>query len=1179
MDIQHFIAQLSQLEQDWQAPLDSLEPQLCQLLEQTAALTSAPMLQLLSAATSALAPGDVYCEVGCQQGINLIGALLNQSQCMAYAVEGSANPNFGSATNRLGENLAAFGLEEQVLFCGQSCEEFFAELREAELDDRIGVYVYGGDTDYRSQMLGLMLAQSFLAEQAVIFISQGTLSTVRQATWDFLATNLQARLLLDASSDTNSHPFRQGLRDQAWLVLSWDASNPRAQEEFDWQQHRDRAVIDAIYNLPVHQDTLDLESLYKEAVQLHVEGRFTEAEDRYRTFLQVEPQNAEIWLHLGMLYHLAENDGAALEALQRSLTLQPQSALAHHISGLALESMARSSEAIAAYQQAHALNATYFDTLHRLGNLLLQTGESSQAEALFRQAIAVEPNEFGGHLRLGDALMAQHKVDLAIAAYRQALLLKQRDPNILRKIGEAYIAAGDLAQAHNFFAHSLKRAGDPEAAIEEFRAAFALTAGTMSDYFALSECYQLCGQLDAAIDCLHTAANLEPEDPLLRIFPQTVLPLLYQNVHELASYYQQFEQGLKTIQHHVDLAETQHETVSLTSILMLGTFYLAYQPVNVRELLSIDGQLLQRVMRESYPNWLAPLAMPPIPETGKIRIGYLADSMGANSMSRWAVGWLQQHDRSQFELYCYNIGAAIGSCTEQFKALSDVYRYIPDDLQAVSQQILDDKLHILVFLAIGTHKPTAMIACLQLAPVQCSTWGHPVTSGIPTIDYYLSGALIEPENAQEHYTEQLIRLPNLGISYPQPVIPAPTKTRADFGINAEAVLYVSCQFITKYLPQYDCLFAAIAQRVPQAKFVFIVRSTGTLRSSPSLERQFRQRLQQAFLAVGLNSEDYCIFLPGQSWQDYTSLLLDAEVFLDTPGFSGGHTTFDAIACKLPVVSHVGAFMRGRQSFGMLTMMGITETIAQDEAEYVEIAVRLGLEPEWRQAIAQQMSDRQHRLFDDTVCVKGLEQFYQQVVHERLEPQPEALPLPTTSVHSDAIKLLLHVGCGPYRPDALPELFRTDAWREIRLDIDPVVEPDILGTITDMSAVPSASVDAVFSSHNLEHIYYDEVPIALSEMYRVLKPGGLVLISVPDIQSAAEQIAQGNLEGTLYHSPGGPIAAIDIVYGYRPTHAFGIHHLHRTAFTAETLSQKLQQVGFSEVVSHRENFNLAVRGYK
>ena len=1180
MDIQQLIAHLSQSGEDWQtSPPSLLEPQFRKLLERAGAPVSAPMLHLLNTAISALRPGEVYCEIGCQQGVYLIGALLNQPQCMAYAVEDVTRPDFKQAVvDHLFENLSAFGLEEQVLFCGQSCEEFFVELKDAGLDDRIGVYVYNGSTDYRSLMLGLMLAQSFLADQAVVLINQGTLGTVRQAVGDFLTTYPPARLL-DPLSGTKNH---RSARDRyaGWLLLSWDVSNPRTEDEFDWQQYRDRAVVEAIANLPVRQDET-LEALRTEAVQLHMEGRFAEAECQYRAILQIDPQKAEIWFDLGTLYYLADNDAAALEALQQSLTLRPQSALAHHISGLVLERMERNSEAIAAYQQAYALDNAYVDTLYRLGNLLLQGNEYSQAEALFRQAIAVAPKDFGGYVLLGDVLMAQQKAEPAVAAYQQALMLKQRDPEILRKIGEAYAAVGDLANAHNYFAHSFNRAGNPESAIEEFQASFAYAAGTVSDYLTLGDCYQLCGQIDAAIDSINTAASLEPEEPFLKVLPQMVLPLLYQNVNEIATYYQRFEQGLKSAEQAVELAEAQHETISFRSLLLLGTFYLAYQAINVRELQSLYGQLLHRAMRASHPHWLTPLAMPPLPETGKIRIGYLADSMGTNSMSRWALGWLKHHDRSQFEIYCYNTGSASDRRTVQFKALSDVYHYIPNDLSAVSQQILADDLHILVFLAIGIHKPTAMAACLQLAPVQCSTWGHPVTSGIPTIDYYLSGALIEPEKAQEHYTEQLIRLPNLGISYPRPIIPPPTKTRADFGIQPESVLYVSCQLLIKYLPQHDGLFTAIARRVPQAKFVFIVRSTGTNRFSPSLERQFRQRLQHAFAAVGLDSDDYCVFLPGQQWEDYTSLLLDADVFLDTPDFSGGHTTFDAIACNLPIVSHAGEFMRGRQSYGMLTMMEVTETIAHDETEYVELAVRLGLEPEWRQAIAQQMSERQYRLFDDTECVRGLEQFYQQVVAAKLAQQQASSATPTIAAQpTAATKVVLHVGCGPYDPTALPEQLRTPDWREVRLDIDPTVNPDLIGSMTDMSAVLNNSVDAVYSSHNLEHLYAHEVPIALAEFYRVLKPGGFVLITLPDIQAVAQHVAQGNLEEPLYISAVGPITALDILYGLRTAIANGNHFMaHRTAFTAKTLCQKLEQAGFHTLESHTDRLNLWAKGHK
>jgi predicted SAM-dependent methyltransferase len=180
----------------------------------------------------------------------------------------------------------------------------------------------------------------------------------------------------------------------------------------------------------------------------------------------------------------------------------------------------------------------------------------------------------------------------------------------------------------------------------------------------------------------------------------------------------------------------------------------------------------------------------------------------------------------------------------------------------------------------------------------------------------------------------------------------------------------------------------------------------------------------------------------------------------------------------------------------------------------------------------------------------------------------------------ASKLILHVGCGPYNPEALPRPFRTADWREVRLDINPAVQPDIIGSITDLSAVPNDSMDAVFSSHNLEHIYAHEVPIALGEFYRVLKPGGRVIITLPDIQVVAEYVAQGKLEEPLYESPAGPISAIDILYGLRTDIVQGNHFMaHRTAFTGDSLSQKLQQIGFNRVEIQRDYLNLWAIGHK
>lgn len=162
------------------------------------------------------------------------------------------------------------------------------------------------------------------------------------------------------------------------------------------------------------------------------------------------------------------------------------------------------------------------------------------------------------------------------------------------------------------------------------------------------------------------------------------------------------------------------------------------------------------------------------------------------------------------------------------------------------------------------------------------------------------------------------------------------------------------------------------------------------------------------------------------------------------------------------------------------------------------------------------------------------------------------------------KTVLHVGCGPKDPAALHAEFRTAEWREIRLDVDPAVEPDVVASMTAMLQIADESVDAVWSCHNLEHLYTHEVPLALAEFYRVLKPGGFALLIMPDLQQIAQHVAEGNLEGTLYVSPAGPITALDMIFGYRPRLAEGHAAMaHKTGFTPDTLAQKLTDAGFTD----------------
>jgi predicted O-linked N-acetylglucosamine transferase (SPINDLY family) len=233
------------------------------------------------------------------------------------------------------------------------------------------------------------------------------------------------------------------------------------------------------------------------------------------------------------------------------------------------------------------------------------------------------------------------------------------------------------------------------------------------------------------------------------------------------------------------------------------------------------------------------------------------------------------------------------------------------------------------------------------------------------MDFYLSSDLMEPADGTLHYSEKLIRLPNLALYVEPGAAPPPPK---DFGLPEGRVLYGCLQSLFKYLPRYDDILPRIAAEVPKALFVFIEGMT------PHMADITRARLDAAFAKAGLSAAEHILFLPRMSGAEFDALTRRMDVLVDSLGWSGGNTTLGAIEAGIPLITCPGAFMRGRHSYAMFRMMDMPSAIAQDTDDMVRKLIAMGQEPERRQAMHAEFGQRKEVLYADKSLITALDRF-------------------------------------------------------------------------------------------------------------------------------------------------------------------------------------------------------------
>jgi protein O-GlcNAc transferase len=690
----------------------------------------------------------------------------------------------------------------------------------------------------------------------------------------------------------------------------------------------------------VDESTKDLiKILEAEVIQRFGNNKINQAEIINNQILEIDPQNSKAYKHLGNIFLKRNDIDLAIESYKQSLSIDPDYIDSYKQLGNAFLRKGSFQDAILSYQKALTINPNQVDILFNLGIVFQDSGDLNNAEESYKKSIESGAKFYQCFYNLGKIFELKKNETLSSLYFGLALYYQQKYEEAIEKLTSYLKKYTEYGFVFKF----------------------------------LFNCYVEINDFDGALEVVRQAVEIYPNNYYTLEFQSKLIsPIIYRKKSELDDCRSQIHQNLKKIIQKTK-AETKQDCQDVMSAIADHVnFYLTYQCEDDTQFQKDYGSFVEKVMSTCFPQFSKQRTLK-FSENRKIRVGYISHHFKYHTISKYFLGWVRYSNTEEFEVYTYYTGELRDYMTQEFITHSSQFYHLPNRIEEICNQIIENELDILVYTDIGMNPGSTQLAALRLAPIQCSAWGHPVTTGLSTIDYYLTCDLMEPENAQRHYWEPLIRLPNIGVAYDKPKLPSKRMNREDFGLRPDAIVYLSCQSVFKYLPQYDYIFAEIACKVPEAQLVF-VNPPGF-----SIASQFRKRIQFAFSKYGLDYEKHCLFLPRQHREGYVNLNLVSDIFLDTLGWSGGNTTLEAIAYGLPIVTLPGRFMRGRQSYGFLNLIEVTETIANTEDDYIEIAARLGLDSQWRHTIIQKMSRKQHLLFEDTQCVVALEKFYRSAI--------------------------------------------------------------------------------------------------------------------------------------------------------------------------------------------------------
>lgn len=602
------------------------------------------------------------------------------------------------------------------------------------------------------------------------------------------------------------------------------------------------------------------------------------------------------------------------------------------------------------------------DAAHQfqLGNRAYDARDFATAGRYYAAAARLQPDDAKNWINLGLSLL--HANDAAQAR------------NALQRAVE--LAPGQLKPLALLAAAMQRGAANEAEQIPVLERVLALSPDATDMRMQLVTCQFGSGDYDNAHANLKRVLELAPDNLIARWqsfqFPDAIVA---PDQAARDEYLARWRRGIEWFET-IDWNDRRFAAQARDTLICATNFYLAYLGLPLVEEQRRNAAVLRKLARAAYP------ALPDVPVrpigNQQRKIAVFSASLNAHSVSRvWSAALLSLPS-ANFKLAAFYPDTVEDASTANWRAhvahFEGGSRSVEDWITALRAW----KPDVVFFPDIGMNRVTQAVAALRHAPVQIAAWGHPVTTGFDTIDYFLSAEAFEPDDGSEHYSEQLVRLPRLGCYLDPPA----DRDRPDVPALAEREFrFICAQSADKLHPGHDALFARILAANPRARLDILCSA-----KAPRIAAALAARMQTEFARHGVDFESRCRVHARMPLDAYFRFLDEADVCLDSLDFSGCISSLDALWCELPIVTLPGVLMRGRQSYGMLKLLDLDELIAADIDDYVRIATRLAQDAPWRAVLAQRIGERKRELYRDNRVPVALAEFLRTV-----QPPDHAAP--------------------------------------------------------------------------------------------------------------------------------------------------------------------------------------------